>query len=159
MEWYVSYFYYTLSYIELNLVVLLRLSPFLSTIIFSIGVVSHFGITIAISYFSDLLGLFTIHISLFYFFALIIYHCLLRTVQSLWHLFCGMCFFILDSSNITLFKGKRINVLRNRIDSWNYDVDQLLFGTILFTLIAYLFPTVLTYYALFSMVRLLYIAH
>ncbi|KAF9520560.1 hypothetical protein BS47DRAFT_1387177 [Hydnum rufescens UP504] len=39
--------------------------------------------------------------------------------------------------------GKRRNVLRNRIDSWDYDLDQLLLGTILFTLLAFLFPTVL----------------
>jgi len=50
--------------------------------------------------------------------------------------------------------GKRYNVLRNRIDSWEYDIDQLLFGTILFTLWAFLFPTILAYYALFAMVRL-----
>lgn len=33
-------------------------------------------------------------------------------------------------------------------------MDQLLFGTILFTLVAFLFPTVLAYYALFAMMRL-----
>lgn len=48
--------------------------------------------------------------------------------------------------------GKRYNVLRNRTDSWEYDLDQLLFGTILFTLLAFLFPTVLVYYALFAVV-------
>lgn len=48
--------------------------------------------------------------------------------------------------------GKRKNVLRNRIDSWDYDLDQLLLGTILFTLITFLFPTVLVYYALFALV-------
>lgn len=51
-----------------------------------------------------------------------------------------------------LFTGKRRNVLRNRTDSWDYDLDQLLLGTILFTLLAFLFPTVLVYYALFAMV-------
>jgi len=33
-------------------------------------------------------------------------------------------------------------------------MDQLLFGTILFTLVAFLFPTILVYYALFAMVSL-----
>lgn len=51
------------------------------------------------------------------------------------------------------FSGKRYNVLRNRVDSWEYDMDQLLFGTILFTLLAFLFPAVLVYYALFAIVR------
>jgi hypothetical protein len=49
--------------------------------------------------------------------------------------------------------GKRANVLRNRVDSWDYALDQRLFGTILFTLLAFLFPTVLAYYALFALVR------
>lgn len=44
-------------------------------------------------------------------------------------------------------------MLRNRLDSWDYDIDQLLLGTILFTLVAFLYPTVLTYYALFASVR------
>ncbi|KAJ7842086.1 N-acetylglucosaminyl transferase component-domain-containing protein [Mycena leptocephala] len=63
---------------------------------------------------------------------------LLRTGGSLWN----------------LFRGKRFNVLRNRIDNWDYETDQLLFGTILFTLLAFLFPTVLAYYALFAILRL-----
>ncbi|KAG8907971.1 deoxycytidyl transferase, partial [Tulasnella sp. 417] len=56
-----------------------------------------------------------------------------------------------------LFRGKRRNVLRNRTDSWDYDLDQLLLGTILFTLLAFLFPTVLVYYALFALARILII--
>lgn len=34
-----------------------------------------------------------------------------------------------------------------------YEVDQLLLGTILFTLAAFLFPTVLFYYLTFAAVR------
>lgn len=49
--------------------------------------------------------------------------------------------------------GKRYNTLRNRTDPWDYDVDQLLLGTILFTLAAHLFPTILVYYTLFALVR------
>jgi len=45
-------------------------------------------------------------------------------------------------------------VLRNRTDPWDYDVDQLLLGTMLFALVAYLFPTVLVYYILFAAVSL-----
>lgn len=49
--------------------------------------------------------------------------------------------------------------MRNRIDTWDYDLDQLLLGTILFTLLAFLYPTVLTYYALFATVRVIPIHH
>ena len=51
-----------------------------------------------------------------------------------------------------LFIGKKWNTLRNRIDSCDYDLDQLLLGTILFTLLTFLFPTVVVYYATFAAV-------
>ena len=49
--------------------------------------------------------------------------------------------------------GQKKNVLRNRIDSCDYDVEQLLLGTILFTFLSLLVPTVMVYYVLFSGVR------
>jgi len=54
------------------------------------------------------------------------------------------------STNIV---GKRWNVLRERTDTYEYDVDQLFLGTLLFTVSAFLFPTVLTYATLFTFVR------
>lgn len=48
-----------------------------------------------------------------------------------------------------LFRGKKNNVLRRRIDSCDYSLDQLLLGTMLFTLLAFLFPTTFVYYLLF----------
>jgi hypothetical protein len=60
---------------------------------------------------------------------------------------------ILRSNVIFWCVGKRRNVLRNRTDTWSYDIDQLLFGTVLFTLLAFLFPTALVYYVLFAGVR------
>jgi phosphatidylinositol glycan class Q protein len=49
-----------------------------------------------------------------------------------------------------------LNVLRGgRIDSCDYDVDQLLLGTLLFALVSFLFPTILVYYVFFSLVRFL----
>lgn len=49
--------------------------------------------------------------------------------------------------------GKKFNVLRNRVEPASYEVDQLLLGTILFTLTTFLFPTVLAYYLAFAAVR------
>jgi phosphatidylinositol glycan class Q protein len=56
-------------------------------------------------------------------------------------------------SLFNLFQGKKWNTLRNRIDSCDYDLDQLLLGTILFTLLTFLFPTVVVYYATFAASR------
>ncbi|KAL7424619.1 pig-Q [Cryptotrichosporon argae] len=52
-----------------------------------------------------------------------------------------------------LFRGKRWNVLRHRTDSYDYDVDQLFLGTLLFTTSAFLFPTVAAYAALFALIQ------
>ena len=48
--------------------------------------------------------------------------------------------------------GKKRNVLRHRIDACDYEQDQLLLGTVLFTALVFLFPTTIAYYILFSMV-------
>jgi hypothetical protein len=53
-----------------------------------------------------------------------------------------------------LFRGKKKNVLRSRVDSNAYDVAQLLLGMLLFTVTFFLFPTSLVYYAFFSSVWL-----
>ncbi|KAJ6629933.1 N-acetylglucosaminyl transferase component-domain-containing protein [Mycena sp. CBHHK59/15] len=118
--------------------ILQRGAPHLPAILYVFGVLSASGMTMAISLFSDLLALCTVHIYVCYLISNFLYAKLLRTAGSLWN----------------LFRGKRYNVLRNRTDSWEYDTDQLLFGTILFTLLAFLFPTVLAYYSLFAMMRL-----
>ncbi len=48
-----------------------------------------------------------------------------------------------------LFRGKRWNVLRRRMDSALYEVDQLLLGTVLFSAVVFAFPTIAFYYGLF----------
>jgi hypothetical protein len=53
-----------------------------------------------------------------------------------------------------LFRGKKRNILRNRIDSCDYDLDQLLLGTILFTLQFFLLPTVFVFYLTFASARI-----
>lgn len=56
---------------------------------------------------------------------------------------------------LALITGKRWNVLRQRTDSYAYDVDQLFLGTLLFTVSIFLLPTVAIYAALFAVVRYL----
>lgn len=53
---------------------------------------------------------------------------------------------------LTVSQGKRYNVLRDRVDSWDYSIDQLVLGTMLFTLVAFLAPTIIVYYGLFALV-------
>jgi phosphatidylinositol glycan class Q protein len=95
------------------------------------------GLTMSVSLLSDGFSLLTGHIYICYLISTTIYRWQLTTLASLWN----------------LFRGKRYNVLRKRMDSWEYDLDQLLFGTILFTLVSFLFPTVVAYHALFALMR------
>ncbi|KAJ2162549.1 pig-Q [Coemansia sp. RSA 552] len=91
------------------------------------------GFTMQLAVLSDALTLATLHTYWFYMVATRIFHWQLMTLFSLFN----------------LFRGRKHNVLRNRIDRCDYDLDQLLIGTILFTLLTYLFPTVLVYYLTF----------
>ncbi|KAJ6167017.1 hypothetical protein N7470_002464 [Penicillium chermesinum] len=96
-----------------------NLQPFLPHVIYVIGCSSFAGASMPIALFSDLLSMLTIHIYSFYIASARIFNWQLTIIVSLFH----------------LFRGKKRNVLRNRIDSCDYDLDQLLLGTILFTVL------------------------
>ena len=57
-----------------------------------------------------------------------------------------------------LFRGRKHNVLRGRVDSCEYDHEQLLLGTLLFTVLVFLLPTVAAYYGLATLLRLTLLA-
>ncbi|KAI9754075.1 MAG: Sterol 3-beta-glucosyltransferase [Chaenotheca gracillima] len=118
------------------------LRPALPHIIYFIGFSSFAGASMPISMFSDLLSILTLHIYSFYTASARIYNWQLTIIISLFH----------------LFRGKKRNVLRNRIDSCDYDLDQLLLGTILFTLLFFLLPTVVVFYLTFASARMVIIS-
>ena len=95
-----------------------------------------------IALFSDLVSILTVHIYSFYIASARIFNWQLTIIISLFH----------------LFRGKKRNVLRNRIDSCDYDLDQLLLGTILFTILFFLLPTVVVFYLTFASARMLIIS-
>ncbi|KAH7096118.1 Gpi1-domain-containing protein, partial [Auriculariales sp. MPI-PUGE-AT-0066] len=102
-----------------------------------IGILGCLSMSFLLAMCTDLFTLLTVNVSISY--------RLMAAVQrfqwsALYHLF-------------TLFRGKRRNFLRRRIDSWEYEIDQLILGTVLFTLVVFLLPTVLVYYAFFTCLR------
>ncbi|KAI0753342.1 N-acetylglucosaminyl transferase component-domain-containing protein [Daedaleopsis nitida] len=121
--------------------ILKHAAPHFPALIWLIGAMGCCGMTMIVSLLSDALTLLTAHLYVCYYVSATIFSHQLSLAGSLWN----------------LFRGKRYNVLRNRIDRWDYDLDQLLLGTILFTLLAFLYPTTLTYYALFATARLVVI--
>lgn len=134
-----DFFLWVIDYWDNSMV---QLRPLLSHIVRVIGWSSFAGASMPISLVSDLVSLLTIHIYSFYIASARIYNWQLTVIISLFH----------------LFRGKKRNVLRNRIDSCDYDLDQLLLGTILFTLLFFLLPTVAVFYATFAGARMAIIA-
>ncbi|KAG0360287.1 phosphatidylinositol N-acetylglucosaminyltransferase subunit gpi1 [Gamsiella multidivaricata] len=120
---------------------IISLQPMVPVIINMIGLSGAFGATMSLSLISDLLAFTTLHIYWFYMVAARIFHWQLTILYSLFN----------------LFRGKKRNTLRHRIDSCDYDLDQLLLGTILFTLLTFLFPTIVVYYLTFALSRVMVI--
>jgi phosphatidylinositol glycan class Q protein len=111
--------------------------PLLPLILVSTAVSGAFGVTVMLCVMSDLLSLATLHIRLFYSLAARWHGLQTKALTSLWR----------------LFRGKKRNVLRRRIDACHYSMDQLLLGTLLFTVLVFLFPTTFVYYLLFFLVH------
>ncbi|KAE8226593.1 hypothetical protein CF319_g828 [Tilletia indica] len=109
----------------------------LSTLVDFIGLCGQWGgLTLILALCADALVLWTIHIHIIYLVSRSIYAWLLYTIDILFQ----------------VFRGKKRNALRGgRVDDAEYELDQRLLGTILFTLLAFLFPTVLVYYLPFAL--------
>lgn len=104
------------------------------------------GCSFLLSSFIDCIRLSTFHIYTFYYCAGKIYKRQLEIIKSL----------------LQLFRGKKYNVLRNRIDNLNnyetgdiFEVDQLLLGTLLFMIMIFLLPTTFAFYLTFSIIHIL----
>ncbi|XP_033695480.2 phosphatidylinositol N-acetylglucosaminyltransferase subunit Q isoform X2 [Tursiops truncatus] len=124
-----------ISYIHL-------MSPFIERILWHVGLSACLGLTVALSILSDIIALLTFHIYCFYVYGARLYCLKIHGLSSLWR----------------LFRGKKWNVLRQRVDSCSYDLDQLFIGTLLFTILVFLLPTTALYYLVFTLLRLLVVA-
>lgn len=115
------------------------LQPILGYLVFYSSIAGVWGLTVQLALFQDILSTLTIHIYCFYVYAARLYRLQLYCLGSLWR----------------LFRGKKWNVLRQRVDSAIYDADQLFVGTLLFTVLLFLLPTIGLYYVVFTLLRLL----
>lgn len=152
-------------FFPLPTVIFAPLLPYLPTMVYLLGLSGLLGTTMFFSFASDLLALLTFHIFVFYLMATSIFRWHLSMLGALFNIFRGECYALrgrgaraegtdadLHPFSFPVATGKKFNVLRNRVEPAVYEVDQLLLGTILFTLAAFLFPTVLVYYLAFAAV-------
>lgn len=105
------------------------------------------GLSFLVSFVIDILQYLTVHIKYFYHTSTKVYRKQIEIVKSLFQ----------------LFRGKKYNVLRDRIDNLNnytvndngFELDQFLLGTLLFMVLILLLPTVFAFYLMFFVSRLL----
>ena len=99
------------------------------------------GLSGAFALLFDLFHLSTLHLQLIHYILSIIYSLEVSLLTSLF----------------TLFLGYKYNILNQRVDhvnETNMNSQQLLFSTLVFTIIAFLFPTILVFYLISSSIYL-----
>ena len=115
----------------------LIIANFLPSILPSLLLVRYIGVTVVLALAHDFLKFLNLCLISFYIFSKRILLLQLSALQSFWR----------------LFRGRKFNPLRNRVDSCNYDTNQLLLGTLFFTLLLFLLPTTTMFYLIFSSLR------
>ena len=95
------------------------------------------GFTFTLALAVDFLWIMTLHISLFYMISVKLYHVHIYVLKSLFY----------------LFYGKKQNVLRRRVDDMYFELDQLLMGTLIFTVLIFLLPTLFSFYLVYTVFR------
>jgi MFS family permease len=53
-----------------------------------------------------------------------------------------------------LFRGKKMNILKSRVDGHDYDLEQLLLGTVFFSIFAFLVPTIFVFFVTLTLIWL-----
>lgn len=117
-------------------IVLLR--PFLILTLDVLAFSGLFGASFMLALLSDLLSAATVHIYCFYGYAARLHGFQLSGLIALWR----------------LFRGKKWNNLKRRVDSHQYGSDQLFIGSVCFTTLFFLSPTILLYYVVFFTLRI-----
>ncbi|GAA5845635.1 hypothetical protein JCM9279_006056 [Rhodotorula babjevae] len=107
-----------------------------------IGCAGFLGASSLLALSADLVSLLTLPFFACYVAATLVYRWSLRCLGALFN----------------VFRGRKFNPLRNRVEPASYDVDALLLGTLLFVTLSFIFPTLVAFYAAFASSRLLILA-
>ncbi|KAG9445642.1 hypothetical protein H6P81_011770 [Aristolochia fimbriata] len=96
-----------------------------------------FGVTVPAAFLIDVLKLVTLHLSALHWFISLLYSLQIQALASLWR----------------LFRGRKWNPLRQRLDSYDYTVEQHVVGSLLFTPVLLLLPTTSVFYIFFTIMK------
>ena len=86
----------------------------------------------------DLLRILSLHIAVIHRLLSFIHQLQLQAIYSLY----------------LLYQGQKNNILRQRVDTCEYDQSQLLFGIVLFSILIFFFPSFAAFYYLFAFTQL-----
>ena len=112
---------------------------YLKSILSVVLSMKYFGLTIVLAIIFDFLKFLNIWLICFYIFSSRILWFQLSVSRSLFR----------------LFMGHKWNPLRNRVDSCKYDTNQLLLGTLFFTIVLFLLPTTAMFFIIFFGLRII----
>ena len=113
------------------------IARFLNWIVWFIIHLSVFGISLSMTLFHDFMKFLNLSLICFFIISTRVFLLQVSALKSL----------------ARLFMGKKWNVLKNRVDSCNYDTNQLLMGTVLFTVLLFLLPTTGMYFVIFLLLK------
>eukprot|EP00898_Chlorokybus_atmophyticus_P000456 jgi/Chlat1/1410/Chrsp12S02058 len=119
--------------------VIASLAPLLPFALLFLALTGLLGVSVMLSLVSDATSILTMHVTVLYTVYARVYALQLRALASLW----------------LLFRGRKKNTLRGRVDTCECSVEQLLVGTLLFTPLLLLLPTTSVYYIFFSLLHML----
>ncbi|TXG55787.1 hypothetical protein EZV62_017100 [Acer yangbiense] len=94
-----------------------------------------FGITVPAALVIDMIAIVTLHISTLHWMISLVYSQQIQALAALWR----------------LFRGRKWNPLRQRLDSYDYTVKQHIVGSLVFTPLLLLLPTTSVFYIFFTM--------
>lgn len=98
---------------------------------------SKMGLCLQLCVIQDAFNIITFHVHCFYAYARRLFVSQSHGLMSLWR----------------LFRGKKYNPLRDRVDTSSNNVDQLFLGTLAFTILLFLYPTTLMYFSVFKVLE------
>jgi phosphatidylinositol glycan class Q protein len=110
--------------------------PAISHLFVPITIFGIMGFSFQCALLCDIITLITLHAHCFYIYAAMLYKLELTSLKSLWR----------------IVLGRRLNVLKNRVESQEYSNRQLFLATLFFTTLLFLLPTIITYYVVFATV-------
>ncbi|XP_068663603.1 uncharacterized protein [Aristolochia californica] len=95
------------------------------------------GATVPAALLIDVLKFVTLHLSALHWFISLLYSLQIQALTSLWR----------------LFRGRKWNPLRQRLDSYDYTVEQHVMGSLLFTPVLLMLPTTSVFYIFFTIMK------